>query len=637
MPHNTSENEAFLLSEEHSTPYPRTSLSRSSGAFSRTSDVSGQSDATIRPPPAPIVEPVPPSTKRSKASPWWLLPIVTVTALLYAATIAPRTELLIKLACNELHPDWDLVANTTAVQRNATAQQSSHLTRHSPVRLQFLRHLVPLEPRSHIMTPGTNIMCTDNGDVQKTVARLNTAISTTSGILSVLTTGWWTQLSDRVGRVRIMAISALSGAMVDIVFVAVVRNSDQFPGGYHLLVVSNMIDGLLGGFSTAVATSHAYVSDCVAPTERSRWFSLWSGVIFAGMALGPSFGSFISSYTQNIMIIFYINVVFDLIYTLFVAFVVPESMSPEALRNAAESRRRSASSSDTPWWKIFARKLLVLVAPLGMFLPRTIQKSAGRKLRDWNATFIGLAFALHATNSGSYSFKYQYALKAFAWSSTQMGNWLSLLGFTRALHLTVILPLMLKGIHWLRERAASRKGLSLGSDAHSKAKAVDLLVARASLGADICSYTASALVTTSTAFVGSTVFLSFGGGYPPAIQSLALALTQSPTSTDTPGVNSSADDAHPDTSSVNTAAPDDTGRLLGAMSVVHALCSQILGPTLFGMTFVATVESLPRAIFWLSVILNVGSLLFLTLVRLSRSNTATDDDAEYVLLSNMDE
>jgi hypothetical protein len=76
----------------------------------------------------------------------------------------------------------------------------------------------------------------------------------------------------------------------DIVFVIIVRNSDQFPGGYHLLIASNMIDGLLGGklwplllltvkviscvclcpvgFSTAIATSHAYVSDCVAPTER---------------------------------------------------------------------------------------------------------------------------------------------------------------------------------------------------------------------------------------------------------------------------------------------------------------------------------------------------------------------------------
>jgi hypothetical protein len=124
-----------------------------------------------------------------------LLPIVTVTALLYAATIAPRTELLIKLACNELHPGWDLVSNTTAVGQNATTKSTpSHLTRHLPVRLQFVRKLAPLEARSRITTPGTNVMCSDDDAVQKSVAKLNTAIATTSGILSVLTTGWWTQV-----------------------------------------------------------------------------------------------------------------------------------------------------------------------------------------------------------------------------------------------------------------------------------------------------------------------------------------------------------------------------------------------------------------------------------------------------------
>lgn len=119
------------------------------------------------------------------------------------------------------------------------------------------------------------------------------------------------------------------------------------------------------------------------------------------MAFGPSFGSLISSYTQNIMVIFYISVGFDVIYTIFVAFILPESMSPEALRNAVEFRRRSKSNSDSPWWKKFARNLLVLVAPFKMFLPRTVKRSAGRKLRDWNPTFLGVAFALHATNSVS--------------------------------------------------------------------------------------------------------------------------------------------------------------------------------------------------------------------------------------------
>jgi hypothetical protein len=216
-----------------------------------------------------------------------------------------------------------------------------------------------------------------------------------------------------------------------------------------------------------------------------------------------------------------------------------------------------------------------------------------------------------------------------------MGNWLSLLGFTRALHLTVILPLILKGIHWYRERTAPNKESASASELNKKAKAVDLLVARTSLGVDVSSYVASALVTTSSAFIGTTTLLSFGGGYPPAIQSLALALTQSPTSETKPNVNPSPDDPRYEGASIDTAAPDDTGRLLGAMSVVYALCSQILGPSLFGMTFVATVASLPRSIFWLSAALNFAALGSLLLVRLSRPGE--ENDAEYVLLSNMEE
>ncbi|KAG9079647.1 hypothetical protein FS749_008338, partial [Ceratobasidium sp. UAMH 11750] len=377
--------------------------------------------------------------------------------------------------------------------------------------------------------------------------------------------------------------------------------------------------------------------DCVPSTERSRWFSLWSGVIFGGMAFGPSLGSLISDYTRNIMVIFYITVAFDLVYIIFVAFILPESMSPEALRNASESRKRAASRLRSSWWRELIGKLLTVIAPLNMFFPRVVSRSGSRKRYDWNPAFIGLAFALHATNSGSYSFKYQYALKAFAWSSTQMGNWLSLLGFTRGLHLVVILPLILKGLHWYRQRNAPAKESAPASDPDSKAKAIDLLVARASLGVDISSYIASALVTTSTAFIGTSSLLSFGGGYPPAIQSLALALTQGPSSEGAQNVNPTTDEPRYEGASIDTSAPDDTGRLLGAMSVVHALCSQILGPSLFGMTFVATIASLPRAIFWLSAALNLAALMSLLFVRLASPGRNKEDDAEYVLLNNMEE
>ncbi|CAE6432154.1 unnamed protein product [Rhizoctonia solani] len=632
--HDTSEVKPFISSEALGTPISMNSPSR---AFSIDSSTSTQSDRTIRPLPRtsspPMLE-VPPRTnanyKRTKASPWWLIPVVATTALLYAGTIAPRTELLVKLACNNLHPGWDLVSNSTSVHKDETTNSSSR-PRGFFERLHFVERLATLQKRSQITTPGTSPMCSNDDAVQKEVAKLNTAISFTSGILSVFTTGWWTQLSDRVGRIRILTIGAFSGLMVDAIFVGVVLNSDKFPGGYWLLVVSNMVDGVFGGFSTAVATSNAYISDCVPSTERSRWFSLWTGIIFAGMALGPGFGSLLIKFTGNAMLIFYIATVSDLVYALYVAFILPESMEPESMQAAREAKRRSQKSAIANPVKRLALNVLGVLAPFTIFFPRAVQRSGGRKKYEWNASFIGLAYALHAINSGSYSFKYQYAIKAFGWSSTQMGNWLSLLGFTRAFHLTVLLPLILKGIHWLRERKLPTKPLS-DTD---KAQSVDLLVARASLGVDITSYSASALVTTSNAFLGTTTILSFGGGYPPAIQSLALALTQTSKAQDAATVSLTSDEPRFEGTSIDTAAPDDTGRLLGAMSVVYALCSQIFGPSIFGALFVATVGSTPRSIFWLSAILNGLALGSLLLVSLKPSST--EDDVEYVLLNNMED
>ncbi|KAJ1309900.1 hypothetical protein OPQ81_006661 [Rhizoctonia solani] len=631
-----SENNAFLPMEELGTPLANNSTGRASSIDSNTS---AQSDKTIRPLPRASSPSTPESQpkmgtnfKRSKASPWWLIPIVALTALLYAGTIAPRTELLVKLACNNLHPGWELVSNSTAVQKNETATQSGLHSRSFSLKLAFVDRFAPLEKRSQITTPGTSLMCSDDDTVQKEVARLNTAISLTSGVLSVFTTGWWTQLSDRVGRIRVLTIGAFSGLMVDAIFVGVVLNSDRFPGGYWLLVVSNLIDGIFGGFSTAVATSNAYISDCVPSTERSRWFSLWSGIIFAGFALGPGFGSLLIKFTGNAMLIFYIAVVSDLVYALYVAFVLPESMDSERMKAAREAQQRSKKSSTVGPLKGLVLNLLGVLAPFTMFFPRVVKRSGGRKKYEWNASFIGLAYALHAVNSGSYSFKYQYAIKAFGWSSTQMGNWLSLLGFTRAFHLTVLLPLILKGIHWFRERMPPTKPLS-DTD---KAQSVDLLVARASLGVDITSYSASALVTTSNAFLGTTTILSFGGGYPPAIQSLALALTQTSKAQDAATVNLTSDEPRFEGASIDTTAPDDTGRLLGAMSVVYTLCSQIFGPSLFGALFVATVGSAPRSIFWLSATLNGLALGSLLMVRLNPSGSV-EEDVEYVLLNNMED
>jgi uncharacterized membrane protein YjjP (DUF1212 family) len=42
----------------------------------------------------------------------------------------------------------------------------------------------------------------------------------------------------------------------------------RLPGGYWFLLASSIVEGLLGGISTAGAAIHAYIADCTEPATR---------------------------------------------------------------------------------------------------------------------------------------------------------------------------------------------------------------------------------------------------------------------------------------------------------------------------------------------------------------------------------
>ncbi|OJA18420.1 hypothetical protein AZE42_06989 [Rhizopogon vesiculosus] len=75
----------------------------------------------------------------------------------------------------------------------------------------------------------------------------------------------------------------------------------------------------------------------------------------------------------------------------------------------------------------------------------------------------------------------------------------------------------------------------------------------------------------------------------------------------------------------------EAGKLFGAISVVQALGSQILGPALYGFVYYKTVAIYPGAIFLMGAVLMMVSLGLLALVR---SPTTGEDDAEGARLNN---
>jgi hypothetical protein len=165
------------------------------------------------------------------------------------------------------------------------------------------------------------------------------------------------------------------------------------------------LDGLLGGFSTAQATTNAYLSDCTSPGSRAKIFSLLAGLMFAGFALGPILSSLLITYskewfgvrdpTQIVLIPFYLALTSHLIYLGLLSLGLPESLS-QSRKFLAEKRFREETrlrkSQDVKaderarlggFVKVFRRKfirnlerLFGFLRPLGLLLPKK------HKLRD---------------------------------------------------------------------------------------------------------------------------------------------------------------------------------------------------------------------------------------------------------------
>ncbi|CAE6520902.1 unnamed protein product [Rhizoctonia solani] len=536
-------------------------------------------------------------------NPIWLLPMTVIGAMLMAATIAPRQELFIKLACNEIRPEYVLLPPPSSGIFGGDIP-------HDP---QTPIYVPPPPPpnRPAINIPGPDKRCTSDPAVQAASAELQTAMTTGMGVLSCLTTGSWSQLSDRIGRTRVLALSVIGIIFTDVALILVAFYADILPGGFRFLIVGSILNGAFGGFTTSMAVSHAYVSDTVAPASRSRTLSFFTGSLFAGMAIGPTLGAILTQHTNDLLTIFYVATALHIFYAAFSMFIVPESLDV-AHRAAAMERYRANQDPNANWFTHIKHAISTFARPLVVFLPH---KRSHGKGRDWSLTLIGIAFASAMLNMGSYTFKFQYAIAQFGWGTTELGYWMSIVGVSRAAHLLLILPLILRGLQMLYR---GRK--------HTH---IDLFVARASLGLELIGYIALAFITDTTLFAVASSWMSLGGGFAPSVQSIALALSQDQAADNR---RTDADPPTPEYGSVSkpdTPPPSsETGTLFGALSVLQAISSQIVGPSLFGLVFVKTIGSAPHAIFWVSVGCIGISLFALGMVRLKKEETVRAEGAD---------
>ncbi|KAH8985716.1 MFS general substrate transporter [Lactarius akahatsu] len=525
-----------------------------------------------------------------RASATWFVVLCPLTAVAMSALIAPRLQLFTDLVCKELDDrQWDPAG--TGAGRDVGFVGTSR-----------------------------PVPCAADPVVQMNVTKLLTITATVQGVLSCLTAAFWGSFSDRYGRVRFLAFNVTARLLADAALVALAVAPEKVPGSYWILVYISALEGLIGGPSAAIAAFHAYIADCSDPATRSRIFSRLLGVLFTGVALGPSLGGLIEHLSGKLYVVFYIALGLHVITACFFWLIIPESLLP-AQMDFARRAHRASNQGRFPSWVFGFFAPLTVFAPVARKDGVTPQKSLKK---DWSLTWLALSYAPDSLVFGGVQYWFQYAAGRFNWTGEMARLRLFasnlLAAICRALYLTLGLPALLRFFasrrppvqlptqpgEPLNARAESPSlsaRASSRSPMHTHTPALDLGIAKASLVLHAISFALIAVSKNAGMFVAASMLATLSIGYAPVVQSLSLELY-----TRRGGQTSEA------------------GRLFGAMSVIQALGNQILGPSLFGIVYMKTVATFPEAMFYVFMVVVLLSLSFLFLVQIPpESNGKTED------------
>ena len=164
----------------------------------------------------------------------------------------------------------------------------------------------------------------------------------------------------------------------------------------------------------ALSAVHAYLADCSDAGSRcglnlcqlllfyhfniyrSRVFSLSLGLIFAGFAIGPTLGGLLIRYTHHTLSVFYAAAMMHALYAFVVWFFIPESLTPEQMKESVAKRRERLQSENGVRVGMLKR-MFGFLSPLSIFIPQKIRDYPLKRGRDWDLTLLVVAYGFTAT------------------------------------------------------------------------------------------------------------------------------------------------------------------------------------------------------------------------------------------------
>lgn len=365
-----------------------------------------------------------------------------------------------------------------------------------------------------------------------------------SGIFSAIIAPYLGSLSDRVGRKKIIVCASFGALGTEIITILVGRNPDTV--SVYWLLVGSLIDGLCGSFTTGLALSFAYASDCTPPDKRAVAFGYFHGTLFAGIALGPLLAGYLIKLAGNVLIVFYFALACHIFFILFTTFCVPESLSEERQIIAREKYvKYKADLAHQPWTVRYN-----LIEPLWVLRPTGPGSSPA--LRRNLMSLAAIDTMMFGVAMGTIRIILIYAEYKFGWDPIDASFFISACNVIRVAGLLGLLPLLTR---IFRGRSSEASSGHRGSDR------LDINIIKVAVTFEFIGYLGYALTNVGAIMVLSGVIAAVGGIGSPTLQS----------------------------SMTKHIPADKTGQILGASGLLHAL-ARVIAPIVFNLIYARTVK-----------------------------------------------
>lgn len=391
-------------------------------------------------------------------------------------------------------------------------------------------------------------------EVQSLAAKFQLYASLISGIFSALVAPHLGAASDRYGRKKVIAFASLGAFALETITIIVGTNPDTISPYWILL--GYFFDGLCGSFTSALALSYSYASDCTPPERRNVSFAYFHGTLFLGMAVGPVLAGYIIKWAGNIMVIFYVALGCHIFFVLFLILFIPESLSKERQHLAQARYNDKLKAADYSTWRAHFEYYNVF-EHLSVLWPK--EEGSSFALRKNLVLHAAIDTCMFGVAMGTMNVIVLYAEYMFDWDNLESSKFISIINSVRVCGLIIVLPAITRLVRGpVRGKSSKQRGADM----------LDITLIRLAILFDVSGYIGYSLAKTGTAMIVSGVVASLGGIGSPSLQS---SLTKH-------------------------IPPDRTGQLLGATGLLHAL-ARIVAPTIFNSIYSATVGKFTQTVF----------------------------------------